>query len=121
MNTLPELESPTDSAVSSSARIPLSQFVRKSAPIEVGTPGRASDRKPPAWGTGGSGGQAALEGTSPPGGPSFRNIQVRCSVSRQVGIGLLSTVDTGGARCMALCAQVMLAWRVSRAQAEQAL
>ena len=85
MNTLPEPESPTDSAASSSARIPLSQFVRKSAPIEVGTPGRAPDRKPPAWGAGAAGGggsQVALEGTSPPTGPSFRNIQVCCSARR---------------------------------------
>ena len=106
MSTLPELESPTDSAVSSSARIPLSQFVRKSAPIEVGTPGRASDRKPPAWGAGGGGGQAAPEGTSPPTGPSFRNIQVCCSTCREVHFCLFST---------ALCAQVVSHWSAGRA------
>ena len=101
MSTLPELESPTDSAASSSARIPLSQFVRKSAPIEVGTPGRALGSKPPAWGAGasggGGGGQAALEGTSPPTGPSFRNIQVCCSACRQAHLCLLSSVSTGSA------------------------
>ena len=61
--------------LSSSLRIPLSQFVRKSAPIEVQPSlGSGSAKKPPAWGTGGP--PPALEGTSPPSGPSFRNIQV---------------------------------------------
>ena len=75
----PELESPTDSTLSSSLRIPLSQFVRKSAPIEVqGSLGSGPGKKPPAWG---SSAQPGLEGTSPPSGLSFRNIQV-CSSFR---------------------------------------
>ena len=81
--TFPELESPTDSTLSSSLRIPLSQFVRKSAPIEVqGTPGTAGTEpgsKPPAWGASAQPGPG-LEGSSPPSGPSFRNIQVSIAI-----------------------------------------
>lgn len=92
MGPLPDLgESPTDSILSTSVRVPLSQLVRKSAPIEMqASAGSGAGRKPPAWGAGAAqvapqvGVQAAApEGTSPPSGPSFRNIQVRPWLSQK--------------------------------------